>query len=50
MKPQCIIMLTDGEVGGGWGDEWDAPMLWVIDNNWNKNLVSSTGKTIYMND
>ena len=27
MKPQCIIMLTDGEVGGGWGDEWDAPML-----------------------
>ncbi len=28
--PECIIMLTDGYVGSDWGNEWTAPLLWVI--------------------
>lgn len=49
-KPQCIIMLTDGVVGGEWGDRWSAPMLWVISNSYKKDIVAGTGKTIYINN
>lgn len=43
LKPECIIILTDGEVGNDWGT-WDAPVLWVIVNN--KSATAPTGKTI----
>lgn len=29
MNPDCIIVLTDGYVGGSWG-EWSHPLLWGI--------------------
>jgi len=29
IKPECVVMLTDGYVFGSWG-EWDCPVLWCI--------------------
>jgi len=46
IKPQCIIILTDGEVGGNWGTEWNAPVLWVVVGN--RNIVAPVGTTIHM--
>ena len=47
IKPEAIIMLTDGYVGE-WGDDWDAPILWTIVGG-NKS-VASVGKTIHVKD
>jgi predicted metal-dependent peptidase len=44
LKPECIIILTDGEVGNDWGT-WDAPVLWVIKHP-NKKITAPVGKTI----
>jgi predicted metal-dependent peptidase len=48
IKPECVIVLTDGYVPN-WGDEWTAPTMWVISGG-NKNAVSEHGKTIYLED
>ena len=29
IKPECVVMLTDGYVGSSWG-EWNCPVLWCI--------------------
>ena len=47
MKPECIVILTDGEISD-WGTEWAAPVLWVIINN--KNITAPVGKTIHIED
>jgi predicted metal-dependent peptidase len=44
MKPECIVVLTDGEVGDNWGTEWSAPVLWVITNT--RNITAPVGKSI----
>lgn len=50
MKPDCIIMLTDGEVPN-WGSDWPAPILWVIVNPWRGNTVyADCGQTIHLED
>jgi predicted metal-dependent peptidase len=46
IKPDCIIMLTDGQVFNNWGKDWPAPVLWVICGN--RNITAGTGKTIHM--
>ena len=46
IKPQCVIMLTDGHIYDSHGD-WDCPVLWVsIDN---KSFTSPTGKVVHVN-
>ena len=45
MKPDCIIVLTDGEVGSDWGKDWPAPVLWLVVNTYS-NPVAPNGKTI----
>lgn len=46
LKPECVIMLTDGAVGSDWGGQWPCPVLWcVIDN---KRITAKTGKTIHI--
>lgn len=46
IKPQAIVILTDGHLGGDWGTGWNAPVLWcVIDN---KSAVPDMGKVIHI--
>ena len=32
MKPQCVVIITDGRLSGGQG-QWDVPVLWVVVDN-----------------
>jgi predicted metal-dependent peptidase len=48
IDPECIIMLTDGYVGSDWGDEWGAPLLWVLVGG--NTDVAPNGKTIHVKD
>lgn len=45
IKAQCVIVLTDGYLGGSWG-EWHHPLLWVILDN--KNAVPDVGKAVHI--
>jgi len=45
IKPECIIMLTDGYVGN-WGNEWEAPLLWVCST---ESITAPVGKTVHLN-
>ena len=50
IKPECIIMLTDGEIGD-WGSDWEAPILWVICNRWRSgNITAPVGKTVQIKE
>ena len=50
IKPECIIMLTDGFVPN-WGTDWDGvPILWVIAGHHDRHLQASTGITIHIAD
>ncbi len=46
MKPECIVMVTDGEVFGSWGENYPAPVLWVVVGN--PNAEAPTGKTLHV--
>lgn len=46
IKPDCIVMLTDGHVFNQWGSNWPAPVLWVICDN--PSAVAGTGKTVHV--
>jgi predicted metal-dependent peptidase len=50
IKPECIIQLTDGYIGGAWGDEWEAPIMWVITENSysSSKIIAPVGKTIHI--
>jgi len=48
IEPECIIVLTDGYVGGDWGSDWTAPLMWVIVGG-NKDMAAH-GKTIHVED
>jgi predicted metal-dependent peptidase len=45
IKPQAIVMLTDGYLGGTWGT-WDAPILWCILDN--KSTTPTVGKVVHI--
>lgn len=47
IKPQAAIVLTDGYLGGSWG-QWPCPVLWCIVGN--KSAVASVGKTVHVED
>jgi predicted metal-dependent peptidase len=47
IKPECVIMLTDGAVGSDWGKQWPCPVLWCIVGN--KRVTAGTGKTVHVN-
>ena len=46
IKPDCIVMLTDGHVFGQWGSNWPAPILWVVSGN--SSATAKTGKTVHI--
>lgn len=47
IRPDCIVMLTDGETFGRWGENWPAPVLWVVVDN--PNIIAGVGKTVHVN-
>ena len=49
IKPECVIVLTDGYVGNDWGHDWTAPVLWAIVGG-DKDCVAGNGKTIHVKD
>ena len=48
IEPECIIVLTDGYVGGDWGSDWTAPIMWAITGG--GDMVADHGKTIHIKD
>ena len=42
IKPDCVIMLTDGDIYN-WGN-WTSPLLWAITND--RKITAPSGKTI----
>jgi predicted metal-dependent peptidase len=46
IKPECIIILTDGYVGGDWGSDWTAEVLWCIVGG--SDEVAPNGKTVHV--
>lgn len=48
IEPECIIMLTDGEISD-WGNEWEAPIMWVICNRRSK-ITAPVGKTVHIKE
>ena len=49
IKPECVIILTDGCVGDDWGSEWTAPTLWCIVGDYFDGEAAN-GKTIHIKD
>jgi predicted metal-dependent peptidase len=47
IKPQAVIVLTDGHLGGSWGT-WSCPVLWCIQNN--RHAKPSVGKYVHVED
>ena len=45
INPQAVLVLTDGHLGGSWGD-WSAPVLWCILDN--KTANPTTGKQVHI--
>lgn len=48
IKPECVIMLTDGYVGNDWGGDWPAPVMWTIVGG--NNAVAPNGKTLHIKE
>lgn len=47
ITPQAVVVLTDGYLGGGWGN-WTCPVLWGIVDN--KSCRPPMGKYVHIND
>ena len=45
VKPQAAIVLTDGYLGGSWG-QWSCPVLWCILDN--RSAKPDTGKHVHI--
>lgn len=45
IKPDCVVVLTDGDVFGDWGGDWPSPVLWCINN---KSTSAPHGVTVHM--
>ena len=45
IKPQAIVIFTDGDLYGGWGS-WTCPVLWVIVDN--PTAVPAYGKALHV--
>jgi predicted metal-dependent peptidase len=47
LRFECMVMLSDGEVGNDWGGAWPCPVLWCLTN---KQINAGVGRTIYIGD
>lgn len=46
IKPEAVVILTDGYVGGDWGGDWGCPVLWAIVGGC--KAVPEKGSVIYI--
>lgn len=47
IKPELVIVLTDGYLGGSWG-QWSVPVMWCIQGN--KSAQADVGTTIHIEE
>jgi predicted metal-dependent peptidase len=47
IRPECVVVLTDGYLGGSWGS-WSVPVLWCIQGN--SSAQASVGVTIHIEE
>ena len=47
IEPQMLIVFTDGEPFGSWGDDSYCETLWIINNKHNKGIVPPFGAYAY---
>lgn len=47
IKPQAVIVLTDGYLGSSWG-KWSVPILWCILNH--KSAKPTVGQAVHIED
>jgi predicted metal-dependent peptidase len=45
IKPECVVVLTDGYLGGSWGN-WNSPVLWCIKDN--PSASPEVGTVVYV--
>lgn len=54
LKPEFVVMFTDGYVGSDWGeqwgDKWPCPVLWLIVNEHEGSITAPNGKTIFIRE
>jgi len=43
IKPQVVVVLTDGYVGNDWGGTWPSPVVWCVVGS---NITAPSGVTI----
>lgn len=44
IKPECVLVLTDGDLYDGWG-EWEHPVFWGITS---KNITAPMGVSVHV--
>jgi predicted metal-dependent peptidase len=47
IRPECVVVLTDGYLGGSWG-KWSVPVLWCIQGN--KSAHATVGVTVHIEE
>jgi predicted metal-dependent peptidase len=45
IKPECVIVLTDGHLGNSWGT-WNVPLIWCIQGN--KRATPNVGVAVHI--
>jgi predicted metal-dependent peptidase len=45
IKPEAVVVLTDGYLGGSWG-QWSVPVIWCIQGN--KSACADVGTTVHI--
>lgn len=50
VEPKLLIVFTDGEPYGSWGDEGYCDTVWIIHNKYNKDILPPFGTYAYYQD
>jgi predicted metal-dependent peptidase len=45
IKPECVVVLTDGHLGNSWG-AWSVPLIWCIQGN--KRATPNVGVAVHI--
>jgi predicted metal-dependent peptidase len=50
IEPEVFVVFSDGYPCGSWGDPEYCKTIFVIKNDWDKNIEAPFGLTVYMDD